>query len=216
MATETDLVAAQLFTTGVGRRYRYEWALFADWCVAMEHRLLPADSATILDFLIANPAGTATQVRRVSAINWVHRRHGQPEPGAAPALREALDSRRQHRLADLRVHLASILHRLPESGWPQGVFGRRDAALLLFAGGGLSFEQISRLRREQVSVDGDGGICVNGHRIDTDWVGRPEPRPTAGGPLSSISPLRIRVPGRWRRHFETIRLLYNCFRRSRW
>jgi len=144
--------------------------------------ILPADPATILDFLVANPATEFTQVRRVSAINWVHRHHGQPEPGAAPAIREALGKSRAHRLAELRLRLAPILRRLPESGWPGGLFGRRDAALVLFAGAGVSFEQISRLHREQVRVDVDGGVRVNGHRIDTDWV-----RTTACG-ISRHSP----------------------------
>ncbi len=214
MRRSTETVAAEQFTTGVGRRYRYEWALFADWCTAMERRCLPADSATVLEFLVANPAGEATHVRRVSAINWVHCHRGHSEPGAAPALRETLDSRRQQRLVDLRSTLAPILQQQPTSGWPGGLFGRRDAVVLLFAGAGLRFDRIARLRRDEVSVAGND-VSVGDHRITTDWTGgSPPPRSTSGGSRCWTSPRSIRVRACWPLHCETIGLLHNDFRRN--
>ena len=51
------------------------------------------------------------------------------------------------------------------------MLGRRDASLLLFAGAALSFERISRLRRSTVGTDWEGGVSVEGHRIDAGWLG---------------------------------------------
>ncbi|TWH10372.1 hypothetical protein L618_004000000270 [Rhodococcus rhodochrous J45] len=63
-------------------RYRHDWALFADWCSAADHRPIPAAPETLALFLHEHPAAVATQRRRLSAINAVHTRHGYPARGA--------------------------------------------------------------------------------------------------------------------------------------
>ena len=50
-------------------RYRHDWALFADWCAAADHRPIPAAPETLALFLHEHPAAAATQRRRLSAIN---------------------------------------------------------------------------------------------------------------------------------------------------
>ncbi|OOL32263.1 hypothetical protein GQ85_08555, partial [Rhodococcus rhodochrous] len=53
--------------------------------------------------------------------------------------------------------LAELLHRraaqLPTTGWPSGLFGRRDALLLILAATGMPFAQLARLRRGDVTTD---------------------------------------------------------------
>lgn len=137
------------------RCYRYDWALFQDWCSATDLDPIPADPLTLAQFLADHPAAPRTQVRRITAINTVHRDHGHPAPGVAPTIRALLDDRRRDHLTQLRSRLAPVIAQLPTHGWPTGVFGRRDAALLMFAGLGYRYQDIARLRRCDVTLAGD-------------------------------------------------------------
>jgi hypothetical protein len=133
-------------------RYRYDWERFTDWCTAHGHTPLPADPTVIGAYLTAAPAAPATQRGRLSAINWAHRAAGLPAPGRAPALRETLNAARAARTARLQGRVDNILPSLPVWGWPGGLFGRRDAAILHLARSGLPFAQIASLARQEVSV----------------------------------------------------------------
>ncbi|MCK8671571.1 hypothetical protein M1M07_10620 [Rhodococcus sp. HM1] len=134
-------------------RYRHDWALFADWCIATDHRPIPASPEALALFLHEHPAAPATQRRCVSAINTVHTHHGHPAPGRSETVRRRLDTARATRLD----RLAALLHRraaqLPTTGWPSGVFGRRDALLLTLAATGMPFARLARLRRGDLTVD---------------------------------------------------------------
>ncbi|MDO1481578.1 hypothetical protein [Rhodococcus ruber] len=134
-------------------RYRHDWALFTDWCTATDHSPIPAHPDTLALFLREHPAVVATQRRRISAINTVHTRHGYPPPGRSETVRRRLDTARAARLDQL----AALLHRraaqLPTTGWPGGLFGRRDGLLLVLAATGMPFAQLARLRRGDVTVD---------------------------------------------------------------
>ncbi len=111
-------------------RYRHDWALFADWCSAADHRPIPATPETLALFLHEHPAAVATQRRRLSAINAVHTRHGYPAPGRTEAVRRHLDAARAERFDRLSRLLLQRAAQLPTTGWPSGLFGRRDALLL--------------------------------------------------------------------------------------
>ncbi|WKK11081.1 hypothetical protein QYN14_20505 [Rhodococcus ruber] len=134
-------------------RYRHDWALFADWCTATDQPPLPATPEALALFLREHPAAPATQRRRVSAINTVHTRHGHPAPGRSETVRRRLDTTRAARLdrfAPLLLHKAA---ELPVTGWPSGLFGRRDALLLTLAATGMPFAQLARLRRGDIHLD---------------------------------------------------------------
>ncbi|WML60897.1 hypothetical protein [Rhodococcus sp. AH-ZY2] len=134
-------------------RYRHDWALFADWCTATDHPCLPATPEALAVFLREHPAAPATQRRRVSAINTVHTRRGHPAPGRSETVRRRLDTARaarHDRLAPLLLHKAA---ELPTTGWPSGLFGRRDALLLALAATGMPFARLARLRRGDITVD---------------------------------------------------------------
>ncbi|MBC2586907.1 hypothetical protein [Rhodococcus aetherivorans] len=136
-------------------RYRHDWALFTDWCTATDHSPVPADPGTLALFLREHPAALATQRRRISAINSVHTRHGYPPPGRTEAVRRRLDVARAARLDRLAERLLLRAAELPTTGWPSGLFGRRDALLLVLASTGMSFTDLARLRRSDVTMRDD-------------------------------------------------------------
>lgn len=142
----------------VASRYRYDWALFTDWCSAADQLPLPATPDTLARFLHEHPATTATQRRRVSAVNTVHRDHHHPAPGRSETVRRRLDTLRAARLDQLATALRQRAGALPTAGWPTGLFGRRDALLLLLAATGMTFTQITRLRRGDITTD--SGVLI--------------------------------------------------------
>ncbi|CDZ89522.1 hypothetical protein QM787_12190 [Rhodococcus ruber] len=150
--TAIDSVSRQ---PGFGRRYRYDWALFQDWCAAADLASLPAVPEVLGLFLAEHPATPATQRARVSAINWHHDRAGVPAPGRSETIRRVLDANRARRLEQAKQAARQRLPDIPTTGWPQGLFGRRDSALLVLAAAGLPFERLSRLRRSEVTVVGE-------------------------------------------------------------
>ncbi|WP_277371920.1 hypothetical protein [Rhodococcus rhodochrous] len=141
-------------------RYRHDWALFADWCAAADHNPIPAAPDTLALFLHEHPAAVATQRRRLSAINAVHTRHGYPAPGRTETVRRHLDTTRASRLDRLGRLLLQRAVELPTTGWPSGLFGRRDALLLVLAATGMSFVDITRLRRRDLRLDGDNLVVT--------------------------------------------------------
>ncbi|MFF0284270.1 hypothetical protein ACFYSW_28645 [Rhodococcus aetherivorans] len=156
MSTSTEhLVDSSKTVSGlrIPTRYRHDWALFADWCTATDQLALPASPEALALFLREHPAAPATQRRRVSAINTVHTHRGHPAPGRSETVRRRLDAARAAR----HDRLAPLLHQraaqLPTTGWPSGLFGRRDALLLTLAATGMPFAQLARLRRGDIRLE---------------------------------------------------------------
>ncbi|MGW9567021.1 hypothetical protein [Prescottella equi] len=163
------------------RRYRYDWALFQDWCTAADLPSLPAAPSTLAQFLAEHPAAASTQRARVTAINWHHDHAGLPAPGRSDTIRDQLDANRADRLRQASELLWQQIPRLPTCGWPQGLFGRRDAALLLLAAAGVPLQQITRLQRSNITSDGETLVVDTGryrYRIETT-TGDPELTPAA-------------------------------------
>lgn len=118
-------------------RYGAEWSLFADWCEATGRGCTPANATDVLAFLADCPAKPGTLARRVAAIDHTHRALCLAAPGRDPEVVAALRVAaglgpppvRPERFDPLVV--ASALERTPVRGWPVGLTGRRDAALLV-------------------------------------------------------------------------------------
>jgi len=105
------------------------WALFADWCIATDRQSLPATPDTLLAFLAELPVGAATVSRRVRAIHAAHSAAGLASPAAAVDLDAVLGrSAPGPRFAPGLV--ARALEVIPVGGWPAGIVGRRDAAVV--------------------------------------------------------------------------------------
>lgn len=149
--------------------YRYDWSLFADWCMAYELSSLPAHPVTVARFLDAHPAAPSTHRRRLTAINAAHLAAGHRLPGRLQAIREYL----RPAGVGVRIDPAAVAYRvaeLPTSGWTAGMFGRRDALLLVLAGiAGLPFAAIERLQRSDAQLTGtELHIEVGGHLVVLD------------------------------------------------
>lgn len=104
------------------------WALFVDWCAATGQRALPATPETVLAYLEELPAGPTTLRRRLLAVDAAHRHVGYPPPSASPAFDALLRPTRPARFDPELV--AAALAVIPVGGWPAGIVGRRDAALI--------------------------------------------------------------------------------------
>jgi hypothetical protein len=116
-----------------------EWALFVDWCAALGVRPVPVSPDLLRRFLIEVPVSPAVARRRLRAIDAAHRTLGFDAPGEQ--LRAPPPSR-----FDLSL-VATTLAAIPVGGWPTGIVGRRDAALVaLFCIGGLSRRRMRSLR----------------------------------------------------------------------
>ncbi|MFT0661995.1 recombinase [Rhodococcus erythropolis] len=167
--TETASTSTD-FEDTLGVKDRFGWALFTDWCAAADRTALPADPVTLAQFIVENPAALSTQRRRITTVNTVHHAAGHPAPGRADTIRRIVNQRRTERLSRLEVVVSEIIPRLPVFGWPGGLFGRRDALLLLLASAGLRFEQISALRRTSIHIHGQTLIVGGVHPIRLDPV----------------------------------------------
>lgn len=106
------------------RAYLADWRQFEAWCRAQDRIALPAEPATVDDFLADHPAPAATHRRRRTAIRHIHRHQEQPLPTTPRPRRPGQPQLRPE-------NLTGLLSALPRTGWTAGIFGRRDALLLL-------------------------------------------------------------------------------------
>ena len=114
-----------------------DWTLFADWCASLEVRPLPAGPDLLRRFFLEVPASPALARRRLRAIQAAHMALGL----AAPSRRITSPECR----FDQGV-VAATLSCIPIGGWPTGIVGRRDAAVVaLICAGGLTRRQVRAL-----------------------------------------------------------------------
>ncbi|MFE7419970.1 hypothetical protein [Rhodococcus sp. NPDC057529] len=165
----------------VPRRYRYDWALFVDWCTACDHRALPAQPSALAQFLAEHPAADGTQRRRVTGINIVHTQAGLPAPGRAETIRQVLNTARAERIGRLSAVAVALIARIPVTGWPAGLFGRRDALILALVAAGLGFEQIARLSRGDITVESEALVINTGDA----WIRVPSSVTDATTPVAA-------------------------------
>ncbi|MFD6897247.1 hypothetical protein ACFWB0_22240 [Rhodococcus sp. NPDC060086] len=115
----------------------------------VHHSPLQVAPEALALFLREHPAAVATQrQRRLSAINAVHTRRYYPPGGAPrPSVRHHLDAGRADRLERIAPLLLKAALVLPVAGWSAaGVFGRRDALLLVLASTGMNFTDLRSSR----------------------------------------------------------------------
>ena len=133
-ATKSTDEQPRVLSTRTQRTYAADWALFTDWCAATDTTALPADPATVVEFLHGCTAAAATLRCRVAAIDPRHTAHGYERPGESAAVRSALGRPTgapfQPTQED-REAVEAALRGLPSHGWTQGMFGRRDRCLLV-------------------------------------------------------------------------------------
>lgn len=167
-----------------GAEHCRHWRLFADWCTATDRCPLPADPDAIVAFLAEMPAGPATVARRVRAIDAVHDDAGLSPPGVAPVFDEVLGRRPIPPRFDIAA-VARALEAIPVGGWPVGIIGRRDAAIVaLVCVAGFTRAGVQALRTVT-----SGGLPLGGPAVGRE----------AGDPASAIALLetvvRTETPG---------------------
>ncbi|MFE3280048.1 hypothetical protein [Nocardia sp. NPDC059239] len=142
---------------GLAVRYHRGWRTYAIWCAGAGRRALPTAPLTLLEFLAEHPGTVATQAGRITAVNAAHRAAGLPTPGRGEALRQALDDDRAQRAARIRAVADAVVPQIPRWGWPAGLAGRRNAALLTLAATGLPGAAIAALTVGDVLPGGEVG-----------------------------------------------------------
>jgi len=147
--------------------YASDWALFTDWCTAADQTALPATAATVVSFLTENPAALATSARRITAIAHLHRRYGYRSPTDNPEvkqwLRLAAGLPAEPTPAATPEKIEVLLRQIPTTGWPAGLFGRRDRMLLITRyTAHLTRVQLAALTTEHLTVDAEKLTITSG------------------------------------------------------
>ncbi|WAL49692.1 hypothetical protein [Rhodococcus pyridinivorans] len=128
---------------------RSQYALYADWCAGMGVPAIPATRDTLIGFLRANPAAAQTQRKRLAAVRAAHARAA----AAIPAKTTTSASVMSPPLPWADNPAAAVVAALPTVGWPSGLFGRRDALLIVLSEAmGISYRQMERLQRSDARV----------------------------------------------------------------
>jgi len=159
MTTTTDIriaAPARVLSARTRSAYASDWALFTDHCAVTERPTLPASPDTLVDFLSSCPAAPATRRRRVAAIDHHHAGAGYPKPGESVAVRTALGRPTGEPFQPTQVDkdaVAAALRGLPSHGWTQGMFGRRDRALLVLSQlAGVPYRHLATLTAGDISI----------------------------------------------------------------
>lgn len=136
--------------------YTRDWALFTDFAAAAGSSSLLAGPDLVAEFCAA--AGSmASRRRRSAAISWARQQAGFPAPIRRSVIRPHPAAFWSDELLD------EALQRLPLYGWPAGIFGRRDAVLLICRyRAHLSFRQIVELDCHDIVIVGDGALSIAG------------------------------------------------------
>lgn len=152
---------------GLSEEHARMWSAFVLWCAATGHDHLPvpgttpdrlsgSSAAALCAHLASRPRDSAvTRRARVTAINAAYRAYGHPPPGAAESVRRLLNPDRADRYARVSARVDTVLPDIAIHGWPTGVHGRRDGALLVLAAAGLSFPVLAGLRQSDVEITDD-------------------------------------------------------------
>ena len=174
------------------RTYAADWALFTDWCAATEITPLPADPSTVVDFLTGCPAAAATQRCRVAAIDHHHTTTGLDRPGESVAVRAALGRPTGEPFQPTHEQgeaVEAALRGLPSHGWTQGMFGRRDRALLVLSQlAGVPYKYIAVLTAGDISI-ADGVATVRS--AAGEWTLLPAGGAVVCGPCAVVRWLKI-------------------------
>jgi len=196
--TELSPADAQLVENTVGasisansaRAYASDWKGFVRWCEAKGYSPMPASSSVVILYLREKAEtvkldGTyaysvATLVRWASSINQRHIQANVTPPKADERVMRALKAIRnmrgsgQRRVAPLMTdELKNILRAAATDDWPDAVFARRDAAILLVGyAGAFRRSELASLNIADAVPEIHDGFHLHLRRSKTDQQGR--------------------------------------------
>src|SRR5664280_2849558 len=195
MTTVTDTSINQpvrVLSARTLRTYAGDWALFTEWCAATDTTALPAAPQTVVDFLTGCPAAAGTQRCRVAAIDHHHTTTGLDRPGESVAVRAALGRPTGEPFQPTQEEgeaVEAALRGLPSHGWTQGMFGRRNRALLVLSQlAGVPYRHLARLTAGDISI-ADGVTAVRSPA--GDWTVGPADDAVLCGPCAVVRWLKI-------------------------
>lgn len=122
-----------------------DWGLFLDWCLASGECPLPASPTAVRSFFDEVPGSQTVLARRARSIDTMHHivigSLSTPGRDAIAAMSPPKGTRYDPET------VAEALRAAPIGGWPAGLVGRRDAAVVaLVCTAGLGRGEVRRLR----------------------------------------------------------------------
>src|SRR5664279_1932344 len=195
MTTATATVTeepARVLSARTRAAYAGDWALFTDHCAVNGSPALPADPRTVVEFLSSCPAAPATRRRRVASIDHHHAAAGYHRPGESVVVRAALGrpTGEPHQPTDRdREATEAALRGLPSHGWTQGMFGRRNRALLVLSQlAGVPYQHLATLTAGDISIADDVATIRSPMG---EWTLRPADEAVLCGPCAVVRWLKI-------------------------
>lgn len=161
--------------------YTSDWANFSSWCTVAGQVPMPADPATVANYLAAQADrySAATIDRRLAAVNKAHLLHGYPAPGDHPAVKTVLAGirrtigRKPRRMRPILIDdLQAAVKTVDVQHWPSVVAGRRDQCLLVFGfAGAFRRSELAPLKVGDCIWQASDGLHVTVSRSKTDQEG---------------------------------------------
>jgi integrase len=165
------------------RAFTSDWNHFEAWCRAENLIAYPADPSTVAVYIAALAAShkVSTLQRRLTAINYYHRQHGDDKPYGPASMKHAAiasvmrglkrekGARAEAKAALTTDQVRAMVTRMPES--PRGL---RDRALLLIGfAGGFRRSELAALDFADVEDTEDGlKILIRRSKVDQEGEGR--------------------------------------------
>lgn len=177
------------------RAYTSDWVKWEAWCRSMRRSALPAHPVDVATFISEAADATkadgtlaysvATLSRWVASIGFAHSQAGYPRPGLDPVVSNVLSGIRRERAETsarplrrqakplMLGELKRTLDGVPVDGWPMGVIGYRDRAILLTGwAGALRSDSVVGLNVADLTWHPDDGVWIRLRRSKTDQEGK--------------------------------------------
>ena len=175
--------------------YKHFWIEFTAWAVQQGADSLPAQPATVNDFVTAQAeagAKPATIAVKVAAISAAHKTAGQPDPTKAEevrlvlaGIRRKLGTRPQKKAPIGRAELAAMVAALPDS-----LAGKRNRALILLGfAGAFRRSELVALDVEDLRINGELKVTIRKSKTDQEGRGMVKVIPRFNNDLCPVAAL---------------------------
>lgn len=168
--------------------YTREWVRFQDWCAGTGRTPLPASTETVLTYLHEEQPARGTASGWIAAIRKAHQHAGHDDP-CVGEVSTWMRRTRAGTATDSQTSVAAVTEparRLPVTGWPTGMFARRDRlAFLLHHRAAIPARRLIALHIADVTVPVARTVEVT---VDGTPVTVAEaPEAVAGGPAMCVA-----------------------------
>jgi site-specific recombinase XerD len=180
------------------RAYAHDWKTFERWAQACGRPCLPTTGATLADYaahLADTGKRTASIVRALAGIRYVHVRSGHEAPATHQTADVMSGIRRDH--ADKRIRpqrkaasCALLIHQMVSHLNTQKLSDVRDCAMLLLGyAGAFRRSELVALTAEDVAF-GDLGLTIQVRKSKTDQFGAGKTKGIPYGEFAATCPVR--------------------------